>query len=34
MDVSKLTEAAGDSKLGGAEIVNYAKGVFNLWLKV
>ncbi|RPA81876.1 mannose phospho-dolichol synthase [Ascobolus immersus RN42] len=24
----------GESKLGGSEIVEYAKGVFNLWLKV
>jgi dolichol-phosphate mannosyltransferase len=24
----------GDSKLGGSEIVEYLKGVFNLWLKV
>jgi len=24
----------GESKLGGDEIVEYAKGVINLWLKV
>lgn len=24
----------GESKLGGDEIVEYAKGVLNLWLKV
>jgi dolichol-phosphate mannosyltransferase len=32
--ISFVDRIFGDSKLGGDEIVNYAKGVFNLWLKV
>ena len=32
--ISFVDRIYGDSKLGGDEIVEYAKGVFNLWLKV
>lgn len=32
--ISFVDRVYGDSKLGGDEIVGYAKGVFNLWLKV
>ncbi|KAL1303338.1 hypothetical protein AAFC00_006737 [Neodothiora populina] len=32
--ISFVDRLYGESKLGGDEIVGYAKGVFNLWLKV
>jgi dolichol-phosphate mannosyltransferase len=32
--ISFVDRVYGESKLGGDEIVEYAKGVFNLWLKV
>ena len=32
--ISFVDRVYGESKLGGDEIVGYAKGVFNLWLKV
>lgn len=32
--ISFIDRLYGESKLGGDEIVEYAKGVFNLWLKV
>lgn len=32
--ISFVDRLYGESKLGGDEIVEYAKGVFNLWLKV
>jgi len=32
--ISFVDRVYGESKLGGDEIVNYAKGVFNLWLHV
>ncbi|KAE9979133.1 hypothetical protein EG328_001074 [Venturia inaequalis] len=32
--ISFVDRVYGESKLGGDEIVNYAKGVFNLWLYV
>ena len=32
--ISFVDRIYGDSKLGGDEIVEYAKGVMNLWLKV
>ncbi|KAF2487740.1 mannose phospho-dolichol synthase [Neohortaea acidophila] len=32
--ISFVDRVYGDSKLGGDEIVNYAKGVLGLWLKV
>jgi len=32
--ISFVDRIYGDSKLGGDEIIEYAKGVFNLWLKV
>ena len=32
--ISFVDRLYGESKLGGDEIVEYVKGVFNLWLKV
>lgn len=32
--ISFVDRLYGESKLGGDEIVQYAQGVFNLWLKV
>lgn len=32
--ISFVDRLYGESKLGGDEIVNYAKGVFALWLRV
>jgi dolichol-phosphate mannosyltransferase len=32
--ISFVDRLFGDSKLGGSEVVQYAQGVFNLWLKV
>jgi dolichol-phosphate mannosyltransferase len=32
--ISFVDRVYGESKLGGDEIVQYAKGVFNLWMRV